>query len=102
MVPRTFRYNLSVPKRLASILIGIAIACRMTTCLAAQPRELRWAGDSEGGAPFVEADPSHPDIVVGFDVDVAALMARSLGRFPRFVMITFAAIDQSIVRGDAD
>ena len=34
----------------------------------ALPADLRWAGDAEGGAPFVEADPSHPDQVVGFDV----------------------------------
>lgn len=69
---------------------------------AAQPRELRWAGDSEGGAPFVEADPSNPDVVVGFDVDVADLIARGLGRTSRFVMITFTSLDQSILRGDAD
>jgi polar amino acid transport system substrate-binding protein len=68
----------------------------------ALPAELRWAGDAEGGAPFVEADPSHPDQVVGFDVEVAALMAEGLGRVPRFVMIAFTSIDQSIARGDAD
>ncbi|MEO7965810.1 MAG: hypothetical protein ABIT38_18010, partial [Gemmatimonadaceae bacterium] len=28
---------------------------------------LRWGGDAEGGAPFVEADPGHPDSVRGFD-----------------------------------
>lgn len=70
--------------------------------VAAQPRELRWAGDAEGGAPFVEADPSNPDAVVGFDVDVADLIARGLGRTPRFLMITFTSLDQSILRGDAD
>ena len=68
----------------------------------AQPPELRWAGDPEGGAPFVEADPSHPDEVVGFDVEVASLMAQRLGRVPRFVNIAFTSIDQSITRGDAD
>ena len=70
--------------------------------LHAQPNVLRWAGDPEGGAPFVEADPSHPDTVVGFDVDVAALLARGLGRRSEFLNITFASIDQSIVRGDAE
>ncbi len=65
-------------------------------------RQLIWAGDPEGGAPFVEADPSHPDQVVGFDVDIAALIARSLGRTSRFLNITFTSIDQSIARGDAD
>ena len=66
------------------------------------PRELRWAGDPEGGAPFVEADPSQPDSLVGLDVEIANLMARGLGRTPRFVVIQFASIDQSIERGDAD
>jgi len=66
------------------------------------PSELRWAGDAEGGAPFVEADPSDPDRVIGFDVDIAALMAERLGRTPRFVLIMFTSIDQSIARGDAD
>ena len=66
------------------------------------PTVFRWAGDPEGGAPFVEADPSHPDNVVGFDVEVAALLARGLGRRPEFVNITFTSIDQSVARGDAD
>jgi polar amino acid transport system substrate-binding protein len=61
-----------------------------------------WAGDPQGGAPFVEADPSHPNDLVGFDVEVAALMARGLGRTPQFVNIEFTSIDQSIARGDAD
>src|SRR5204863_1736479 len=68
----------------------------------AQARELRWAGDAEGGAPFVEADPARPDVVSGFDVDIAALLANGLHRTPRLVMITFTSIDQSLARGDAD
>jgi polar amino acid transport system substrate-binding protein len=66
------------------------------------PSELRWAGDPEGGAPFVEADPSDPDALVGFDVEVAGLIARGLGRVPRFVLVAYASIDQSVLRGDAD
>jgi polar amino acid transport system substrate-binding protein len=74
-----------------------------TVVRAAQPPPVfRWAGDPEGGAPFVESDPSHPDTLVGFDVEIATLIARSLGRTPEFVNITFTSIDQSIVRGDAD
>ncbi|HMF94631.1 MAG TPA: ABC transporter permease subunit [Vicinamibacterales bacterium] len=69
---------------------------------AAEPRVLRWAGDPEGGAPFVEADPSHPDQLVGFDVEIAELFARALGRSTEFVNIRFESIDQSIGRGDAD
>ena len=67
-----------------------------------QPRLLRWAGDPEGGAPFVEADPSHPDRVTGFDVEIAGLLAAGVGRTPQFQNVTFRSIDQSITRGDAD
>jgi polar amino acid transport system substrate-binding protein len=73
-----------------------------TTILAADPPVLRWAGDAEGGAPYVEADPADASRVVGFDVEVAGLIARGLGRTPEFVEIAFSSIDQSIVRGDAD
>src|SRR5262249_40754441 len=69
---------------------------------SAQARVLRWAGDPEGGAPYVEADPAHPDTLTGFDVEIAGLFARQLGRTPEFVNITFTSIDQSIARGDAD
>src|SRR5471032_2480118 len=80
-----------------------ALVCLGPVLHAAEPpRVLRWAGDPEGGAPFVEADPAHPDQVVGFDVDVAALLARGLDRRAEFLNITFASIDQSIVRGDAE
>ena len=66
------------------------------------PSILRWAGDPEGGAPFVEADPARPDDVVGFDVDVAGLFARGLSRTPQFINVDFRSIDQAIGRGDAD
>ena len=62
----------------------------------------RWAADAEGGAPYVEADPADPARVVGFEVDVATLLARGLRREPRFVEVAFASIDQSIARGDAE
>jgi His/Glu/Gln/Arg/opine family amino acid ABC transporter permease subunit len=67
-----------------------------------QPPVFRWAGDPEGGAPFVEADPSYPDRLVGFDVEIAELVARGLGRRSEFINIDFRSIDQSIGRGDAD
>ena len=50
----------------------------------------------------MEADPEHPDTLVGFDVEIAALVARSLGRRPQFVFVGYAYIDQSVARGDAD
>ena len=76
---------------------------QLSVTLSAQaPSVLRWAGDPEGGAPFVEADPSRPDQVVGFDVEIAELLARGLGRTAEFVNVDFRQIDQSVARGDAE
>jgi len=61
---------------------------------------LRWGGDAEGGAPFVEADPADPSQVRGFDVEIAGMIARGLGREPRFVQVAWASIEQSVERGD--
>ena len=63
---------------------------------------LRWAGDPEGGAPFVESDPRDPSKLVGFDVEIAELIARGVGRTPAFVFVMFTSIDQSVDRGDAE
>src|SRR5918995_6523521 len=65
-------------------------------------QELRWAADPEGGAPFVEADPARPDRVVGFDVEIAELIAQRLNRSAAFLNVGFTSIDQSIERGDAE
>jgi polar amino acid transport system substrate-binding protein len=88
-----------VARRAASLLFALVL---LAAPASAQAPVFRWAGDSEGGAPFVEADPTQPDTQVGFDVEVAALLSRGLGRVPQFVQITFSSIDQSIARGDAD
>jgi polar amino acid transport system substrate-binding protein len=97
-----------LPRVLACVLVGLAAAgstMDVSHPLRAQqetPRELRWAGDPEGGAPFVESSPADPDTLVGFDVEIADLIARGLNRSPRFVLVAFASIDQSVARGDAE
>src|SRR5436190_14418918 len=61
---------------------------------------LRWGGDAEGGAPFVEADPNDPAVLRGFDVEVAEQIAKGLGRRAEFHQVGFNDIDQSVKRGD--
>ena len=60
----------------------------------------RWGGDAEGGAPFVEADPKDPTKLRGFDVEIAGMIARGLGREPQFVQVAWASIEASVERGD--
>jgi polar amino acid transport system substrate-binding protein len=80
----------------------LPLICALVTLhVYAQP-VLRWGGDAEGGAPFVEADPNDPSVVRGFDVEVAEQIAKGLGRKPQFVQVAFSSIDQSVERGDFD
>jgi polar amino acid transport system substrate-binding protein len=83
---------------IAPLLCLVAIAVQGH---AGTPRALVWGGDAEGGAPFVEADPANPSQVRGFDVEVAARIARGLGRHSaQFVQVQWSNIDQSVERGD--
>src|SRR5919106_1207187 len=85
------------------LTVAVCLASLAPALTVAQSRtELRWGGDAEGGAPFVEADPADPTRVVGFDVEVAQLIAEGLGRVPRFVQVGFTSLDASAARGDFD
>ena len=86
-----------------AILLTLALAgCRPAPAPPRAAHELRWGGDAEGGAPFVEADPSDPSVVRGFDADIAGMIAAGLGRTPRFVQVAWASIEPSVERGDFD
>jgi polar amino acid transport system substrate-binding protein len=61
---------------------------------------LRWGGDAEGGAPFVEADAADPSKVRGFDVEIASMIGHDLHRAPVFVQVAWASIEASVERGD--
>lgn len=80
----------------------IAALCGWFSVSPASAQTLRWGGDAEGGAPYVEADPDDPSKLVGFDVEIAELIARKLGRTPRFLQVQFTSLDQSAKRGDFD
>jgi polar amino acid transport system substrate-binding protein len=87
--------------RFVALLVGLG--CLPSIPIAAQaPPVLRWGGDSEGGAPYVEADPNDPQNVKGFDVEIATLVAKAMGRTPQFLQVAFASLDQSAIRGDFD
>jgi polar amino acid transport system substrate-binding protein len=90
-----------VPMRTGLVLLALLVggACRPPVQRA---RELPWGGDAEGGAPFVEADPSDPAKVRGFDVDIAGMLAQGVGAKPKFVQVAWASIEQSVERGDFD
>ena len=71
---------------------GFLVIATLGVLRAQSPAAFRWAGDPEGGAPYVEASPTDPATMIGFDVEVAALIARGLGRAPTFVFVRFESI----------
>jgi polar amino acid transport system substrate-binding protein len=93
--------NVQVTNRLRLLFCILHFA--FCICADAQQQPvLRWGGDAEGGAPFVEADPNDPAKVRGFDVEVAEEIAQGLGRRAQFMQVAFQSIDQSVARGDFD
>src|SRR6476659_10449862 len=86
-------------RRIHSFFI-LVIALVFLSSARGDNKIFRWGGDAEGGAPFVEADPSDPSKLRGFDVEVANEIAKGLGKRPEFVQVSFSDIDQSVQRGD--
>ncbi len=86
---------------LAAIVAALAGAQERVGA-GAGSRALRWGGDAEGGAPFVEADPRNPAVLRGFDVEIAEMIAKGLGRTPRFVQVAWPQLEASVERGDFD
>ena len=93
-------FPLGIVRLAIALLLAAGVAARAAAQPPATAGELRWGGDPEGGSPYVEADPLDPSRVVGFEVDVAALIASKLGLTPRFQPVQFASIDASVKRGD--
>jgi len=64
--------------------------------------ELRWGGDRQGGEPYVYEDPAHPNELRGFEVDLAAALARELGVRAHFVQNDWSTLVPSLERGTFD
>ena len=88
--------------RTAGCIVLLVVVSSSLPVRAQSPCELRWGGDAEGGSPFVEADPNDPSRVVGFEVEIAGLLAEGLGRTPRFLQVGFTSLDAAAARGDFD
>ena len=91
--------------------LWIACAAMATACGAwadglstvREREELVWGGDLQGGEPYVFEDPRDPTKIIGFEVDIAAAIARELGlRGARFFQVQWSNLVPSLERGDID
>jgi polar amino acid transport system substrate-binding protein len=63
---------------------------------------LTWAGDPEGGAPYVSPDPIIHGRYVGFEMDVAEALSRELSQPLEFKPYEFESLLQGLLREDFD
>jgi polar amino acid transport system substrate-binding protein len=91
------------PRSFAPVLALLA-AWPLTASAAAakDPAILRWGGDSAGGAPYVFQDPKDPSKTIGFEADVADLLAAELGMKAQFVQNQWDSLVPGLKRGDYD
>src|SRR2546423_10656464 len=69
---------------------------------SAQSKELVWAADAEGGAPYSFPDPRNPARIIGFEVDMANTLAAKMGMTARFVQNQWDGLVPGLERGEYD
>jgi polar amino acid transport system substrate-binding protein len=86
----------------ALILLGWLAGSSAAQEPEGQPKPLRWGADAEGGAPFIFKDQKNPGRNIGFEVDLAAAMAKELKRPIEFTAYEFKNLIPGLERGDFD
>ena len=81
---------------------SVATAAPGTLSRAQGAGELRWCGDLQGGEPYVFQDPKDGRGIVGFEVEIAAALARRLGVRATFVQNDWQMLVAALERGDCD
>src|SRR5436190_4410939 len=63
---------------------------------------LRWGADAEGGGPYVYPDPKHPEQFIGFEFELAQVLAEQLGVRARLVQNQWDQLIPALDRGNFD
>ncbi len=63
---------------------------------------IRWGADVVGGEPYVYEDPKNPGVYIGFEVDIAANIAKQLGVKPELVIDPWDNLIPDLQKGDFD
>jgi len=84
------------------IIFLVSVISGLASTAHPQSAELRWGGDSEGGAPYVFQDPRNPRNTIGFEVELAAALASKLKRKPVFIQNQWDGFIPGLERGNYD
>lgn len=80
----------------------LLILSLLLTSLPCSAETLRWAADSESGAPYVFQDPRNPNRLMGFEYDLINTIAKKLNREPVFVQNTWEGLVLGLQRNQYD
>lgn len=64
--------------------------------------KLVWGADREGGGPYIFPSPDDPNVMIGFEVEIADLLARKLGVKAEFSQGQWEKLPDVLNRGDTD
>jgi polar amino acid transport system substrate-binding protein len=84
------------------VLLTILLTRGVQAADAVPQKPLRWAGDAEGGAPYISKKPGHPGQYVGFEVDLIKAFEKEIGRPIEFTQFNFTTLASALNRGDID
>lgn len=79
-------------------LLSMLAGCTQTQ----EVKPLRWGADADGGMPYAFKDPDDPTKLIGFEVDLANVLAKELNRPIEFTQYSFDKLAEGIQRGDLD
>lgn len=88
-------------KTLRIWMISAVLAGCSLPLARAQP-SLRWAADSESGAPFAFQDPKNPNDLKGFEVEIVQAIAAEIGRKAVFVQNSWDGLIPGLNRENYD
>lgn len=66
------------------------------------PGLMQWGADFVDGAPYVFKDPSNPNNLVGFEVEIAAAMAKLMGVQPKQIETDYGKLEPSLLANQFD
>ena len=97
--------------RMSSLLLGLCVLLYWAAPSASKPgalEEMRkrgyllWGSDVEGGAPYIFPDPKDPERLIGFEVELAAAIAREFGVTAKQAQNAWDSLIPGLQRGDYD
>lgn len=83
-------------------LLGILLASASLVTSSEATEPLRWAADTESGAPLVFQDPKEPGRIIGFEREVIEGVAKHIGRPATLVHNAWDGLIPGLARGNYD